>query len=136
MDVDMRDFIALWTFGHEFLDSPNADQFLEAHLKSVREHTPERYEIICKSMLAWGRKLPGQENETIITSRLHEIKCPTLVTCGGRDFWIPAIFSKIIAKNIPQSVYVDMPDCGHIAVREDPIGCTEMIHNFIKTKLG
>ena len=136
MDVDMRDFIALWTFGHEFLDSPNADQFLDAHLRSVREHTPERYEMICKSMLHWGRKLPGQENDTIITSRLHEIKCPTLVTCGGRDFWIPSLFSKIIAKNIPQSIYVDMPDCGHIAVREDPIGCTEMIHNFITTKVS
>ena len=58
------------------------------------------------------------------------------MTCGGRDFWIPASFSKIIAENIPQSVYIDMPHCGHIAVREDPVGCTEMINNFINSKVG
>ncbi len=131
MDEDMRDFIALWTFGHEFLDHPNADKFLETHLKAVREHTPERYAMICRSMLNWGRKLPGQEGETIVTDLLHRITCPTLVTCGLRDFWIPALFSKIIADKIKHSIYVEMPHCGHIAVREDPEGCTKMITDFV-----
>ena len=56
---------ALWTFGHEFLDNENADKFLAVQLKAVREHTPERYQVICKSMLHWGRKLPGQEGRLL-----------------------------------------------------------------------
>jgi pimeloyl-ACP methyl ester carboxylesterase len=132
MDEDMRDFIALWTFGHEFLDNENADKFLAVQLKAVREHTPERYEIICKSMLHWGRKLPGQEGQEIVTNLLHKIKCPTLISCGLRDFWIPASFSKIIAEKIKHSLYIEMPHCGHIAIREDPQGCTQMIEEFLK----
>jgi hypothetical protein len=91
---------ALWTFGHEFMDNENADKFLAVQLKAVREHTPERYEMICKSMLHWGRKLPGQEGEEIFTNLLHKIACHTLISCGLRDFWIPASFSKIIAEKI------------------------------------
>ena len=51
--------------------------------------------------------------------------------CGGLDFWIPPKFSKIIAKAIPHSVYVDMPDCGHIAVRDDPEGSAGIIKDFL-----
>ena len=132
MGEDMRDFIALWTFGHDFLDSPRADQFLEATLASVKQHTPENYVAMCESMLHWGRKLPGQEKEPVVTTLLGKIKCPTLVTCGGRDHWIPAKFSKIIAEKIPNAIYIELPHCGHIAIREDPAGCTGMIENFVK----
>ena len=135
MGEDMRDFIALWTFGHEFLDNEKADEFLAAHLKAVKEHTPERYEIICKSMLHWGRRLPGQENEPLVTSQLGRISCPTLVVGSGNDFWIPAKFSKLIAEKIPNARYVELP-CGHIAVREDPAGCTKLIEEFINNLDG
>lgn len=132
MGEDMRDFIALWTFGHEFLDSPKADQFLAAHLAAVKEHTPEGYGELCRSMLHWGRRLPGQEAQPLVTSLLGKIDCPTFVTCGGRDFWIPAKFSKIIADNIRGAVYTEMPHCGHIAVREDPEGSTALIADFVQ----
>ena len=131
MGEDMRDFIALWTFGHEFLDHEKADQFLAVHLQAVKEHTPERYEILCKSMLHWGRRLPGQEKEALVTTMLGQISCPTIVIGSGRDFWIPAKFSKIIAENIPHARYVELPHCGHIAVREDPAGCTQLIEEFV-----
>lgn len=134
MGEDMRDFIALWTFGHEFLDNEKADEFLAVHLKAVKEHTPERYEILCKSMLHWGRRLPGQENEPLVTSQLGQISCPTIVIGSGRDFWIPAKFSKIIAEHIHNSIYIEMPHCGHIAVREDPAGCTKLIEEFVNNR--
>lgn len=134
MDVDLRDFISLWTFGHEGLEMPGVEKYLEAQLAAVRQHTPETYANTCKSLLHWGRKLPGQEGEPVVTTLLHQIKCPTLVACGGLDFWIPAKFSKIIAKAIPHSVYVDMPHCGHIAVRDDPAGSAAIIKKFLVEK--
>lgn len=136
MDVDLRDFISLWTFGHEALEKPGVEKYLEAQLAAVRLHTPETYANTCDSILHWGRKLPGQEGESTVTTLLHRIKCPTLVACGGLDFWIPAKFSKIIAQSISHSVYVDLPHCGHIAVRDDPDGCAELIKQFlIKSRL-
>lgn len=131
MGEDLRDFISLWTFGHEGLEKPGVDKFLAAQLTAVKLHTPESYANICRSLLHWGRRLPGQEGEPVVTSLLHRIKCPTLVACGGLDFWIPAKFSKIIAKAIPHSVYVDMPECGHIAVRDDPEGSARIIKEFL-----
>ena len=131
MGEDMRDFIALWTFGHEFLDNPKADQFLATQLTAVKEHTPEAYAAICESLLHWGRRMPGQEREPKVTTRLQNISHPTLVTCGGLDYWIPAKFSKMIAERIPNAEYVEMPRCGHIPVREDPQGCAELIKKFV-----
>ena len=137
MGEDMRDFISLWTFGHEGLEKPDADVFLAAQLAAVKLHTPESYGNICRSLLHWGRKLPGQEQEPVVTSLLHTIKSPTLVVCGGRDFWIPPKFSKIIAQHIPRSVYVDMPESGHIAVRDDPEGAATIIKDFlVKSRLA
>lgn len=130
MGEDMRDFIALWTFGHEGLDDPNADKYLAAQLAAVKEHTPESYARTCQSLLHWGRKLPGQENEAVVTSLLANIRCPALVVCGARDFWIPPKFSRIIADTIPGARYVEMPHCGHIAVREDPAGSARLIREF------
>lgn len=131
MGEDMRDFIALWTFGHEGLEDPNADKFLAAQLAAVKQHTPESYATTCKSLLHWGRRLPGQENEPPVTSLLAAIRCPTLVVCGAKDYWIPPKFSRIIAEKIPGAQYVEMPHCGHIAVREDPAGSALLIGDFI-----
>jgi pimeloyl-ACP methyl ester carboxylesterase len=131
MGEDLRDFISLWTFGHEGLEKSGVEKFLDAQLAAVKLHTPESYANICKSLLHWGRRLPGQEGEPVVTSLLHKFKCPTLVACGGLDFWIPPKFSKIIAKAIAQSVYVDMPQCGHIAVRDDPEGSARIIRQFL-----
>ncbi|HEY5900511.1 MAG TPA: alpha/beta hydrolase [Burkholderiales bacterium] len=85
MDVDLRDFISLWTFGHEGLEKPGVEKFLDAQLAAVRQHTPESYSNICKSLLHWGRKLPGQESQPVVTSLLHRIKCPTLVVYPGAE---------------------------------------------------
>lgn len=131
---DMRDFIALWTFGHEALEKPDADKFLALALTAIKQHTPASYENMCKSLLHWGRRLPGQEGEPLVTSLLHKIKCPTLVSCGGLDYWIPPKFSKIIAKAIPHSVYVDLPEAGHVTVRDDPEGVARITRQFL-TKL-
>ena len=132
MGEDMRDFIALWTFGHEGLEDPDADKFLAAQLAALKEHTPESYANTCKSLLDWGRRLPGQENEPVVTSLLANISCPTLVVCGARDFWIPPKFSRIIAEKIPGAQYVEMPHCGHIAVRDDPAGSAQLIREFTR----
>jgi pimeloyl-ACP methyl ester carboxylesterase len=125
MGEEMRDFIALWTFGHDLLERPGADRLLQAGLDAVREHTPENYIALCQSMLDWGQRRPS------FLERLAFFKCPTLVACGDGDYWIPAKFSKRIAERIPGARYVEMQGCGHVPVREQPQAATELIASFV-----
>ncbi len=125
MGEEMRDFIALWTFGHALLERPEANRLLQAGLDAVREHTPENYIALCQSMLDWGRRQPS------FLERLASFKCPTLVACGDSDYWIPAHFSKRIAERIPGARYVEMPGCGHVPVREQPKMAADLIAKFV-----
>lgn len=125
MGEDMRDFIALWTFGHKLLEQPEADRMLEAGLAAVREHTPENYIALCQSMLDWGHRRPS------FLERLPSFKCPTLVACGDGDYWIPAQFSRAIADRIPGARYVELQGCGHVPVREQPAVAADLIVRFL-----
>lgn len=124
MGEEIRDFIALWTFGHELLDRPEADRFLEEGLAAVRSQTPEGYVALCQTMLDWGRQEPT------FLERLPHIACPTLVACGDSDYWIPDRFSRRIAECIPGARYVPLPGCGHVPVREQPETAARLITGF------
>ena len=80
----------------------------------------------------WGRKLPGQEREPIFTTRLKNIKCPTLVIASDNDYFIPTFFSKIIADNILGAVYAEVKNGGHIPFIEKPVEVTAMVADFLK----
>lgn len=121
---EMRDFVALWTFGHELLDKPGADKLLNAGLNAIKEHTPENYIALCQSLLDWGHRKPS------FLERLRYIRQPTLVACGSNDYWIPAKFSRQVAESIPGARYVEMKDCGHVPVREQPDASAKMIAAF------
>jgi pimeloyl-ACP methyl ester carboxylesterase len=51
---------------------------------------------------------------------LPRIGVPTLVLCGHEDAWSPIERHRVIAKTIPGSVLVDVPDCGHMCTLEQP----------------
>jgi pimeloyl-ACP methyl ester carboxylesterase len=121
---EMRDFVALWTFGHELLDRPEADRLLQAGLDAIKEHTPDNYIALCESLLDWGHRKPS------FLERLPHIEQPTLVACGCNDYWIPPKFSREVARAIPGAQYVEMKDCGHVPVREQPKASAEMITSF------
>lgn len=52
------------------------------------------------------------------TALLPQIRCPTLVLCGHEDAWSPISRHHDIARRIPDSVLVDVPDCGHMSTLE------------------
>jgi len=51
---------------------------------------------------------------------MSTIRCPTLVLCGHEDSWSPVQRHKEMAAVIPGSVFVDIPDCGHMCTMERP----------------
>ena len=53
-----------------------------------------------------------EEDEEIAYRRAHEITCPTLVICGGRDSVSPPLLSEELHAGIPDSELV-MLECDH-----------------------
>jgi pimeloyl-ACP methyl ester carboxylesterase len=129
---ELADHVALWTMRRDFLAGPRGDEALNILLTAVRANTPERYIQLCRSILQWGRKLPGQENEPSFTSRLARFRMPTLVITGDSDHMIPASFSKQIADRIPGARFITIPECGHIPFLERPDVVSELIAGFVE----
>ena len=105
MGEEIADFMAMSTMTREFMENDAGLQVMRANQANVRNNSAELYTAFLDAILWWGRKLPGQENEPLFTTRLKNISCPTLVICGDNDYFIPTFFSKMIADNIPGSVY-------------------------------
>jgi len=129
---EIADHVALWTMRRELLDSPAGERALGVLVNAVKANSPERYAQLCRSILQWGRKLPGQEKETLWLDRLGDIRLPTIVITGDSDHMIPASFSKRIADRIPGARFVEIPDCGHIPFLERPDKVSEIIAGFVK----
>jgi len=48
-----------------------------------------------------------------VRDRLGEITCPALVVAGEKDRMVPADKSRALADGLPQSRFVEIPQCGH-----------------------
>lgn len=69
--------------------------------------------------------------DVYMTKELHKIKSPTLVICGEKDILKPLKFSQIIANNVPNSEFVIIPDCGHVAIFEKPDELASILLGFL-----
>ncbi|MGB7595695.1 MAG: alpha/beta hydrolase [Erysipelotrichaceae bacterium] len=56
--------------------------------------------------------------DVTMTSELSKITCPVLILNGEDDLLKPAKFSRILHENIKQSQWMEIPDCGHVAIIE------------------
>jgi 3-oxoadipate enol-lactonase len=128
---EICDHIALWIFRRQFIEGERGDKALQTILTAIKANTPEQYMALCRSILHWGRKLPGQENEPVFTTKLPQLRCQTLVISGDSDHMIPASFSKIVADRIPNAKYSEISDCGHIPVLERPDVVCEIISGYV-----
>ena len=70
-------------------------------------------------------------NDVTMTQDLHRITCPTLILCGEEDTLKPLKFSAIMAHAIPNSEYLTIPDCGHVAIFEKPHELNSALLGFI-----
>jgi 3-oxoadipate enol-lactonase len=132
MGEEIADFMGLSTMTREFMGTDDGLRAMQANQANIRNNSPELYTAFLDSILWWGRKLPGQEREPIFTTRLKNIKCPTLVIASDNDYFIPTFFSKIIADNILGAVYAEVKNGGHIPFIEKPVEVTAMVADFLK----
>jgi len=131
MSDEVADYMALWTLTREFINSDAGYAQMKVNQANIRRNSAELYLGFVESVLAWGRCLPGQEHEPKFTTRLKNIKAPTLVLTSDNDHLIPMELSQIVADNIPGAKFKVMRGYGHILFVEHPNETAAMIKNFI-----
>ena len=131
MGEEIADFMGMSTMTREFMETEAGLQIMQANQANVRNNSSELYTAFLNSILWWGRRLPGQEREPLFTTRLKNIRCPTLVIAGDNDYFIPASFSKMIADNIPGALYREVASGGHIPFIEKPAETAQLVIEFL-----
>lgn len=82
-----------------------------------------------RSLLATARALPGAIDN--LDQRLHEIAHPTLVLWGERDGLLSASTAHHLARRIPASRLVLIPEAGHCPHEETPDRFNRLVLDFI-----
>jgi len=72
-------------------------------------------------------------SENPITQLLKDIDVPTLVVAAEEDRVKPPKYSKIIARSIPNSTYVEVREAGHAVVLEKPGTVNYLLTGFIRS---
>ena len=133
MGEEIADHMALWTLSREFIETDEGAEVMAANKAAVRNNSPDMYMALIRSILHWGRKLPGQEGEPLFTERLGEIRVPALAVTGDSDHFIPARHSKLIASRIPGARYVEIKGAGHIPFKEKPREAVAAVKDFLRS---
>ncbi len=128
---EVADYMGLWTLTRDFINSDEGYAQMKANQANIRRNSPELYLAFVETVLAWGRCLPGQENEPKFTARLKNIKTPTLVLTSDNDHLIPAELTKIVADNIPGAKFEILRGYGHILFVERARETAALLNSFI-----
>jgi len=131
LNAEVADYMGLWTLSREFVNSDMGYEQMLANQKIIQQNSSDIYLEFVRSVLAWGRCLPGQENEPKFTERLGNIQAPTLVIGSSNDNLIPLALSELIAGRIPGAELRVMPDGGHIPFIEKPDEVSGIVLDFI-----
>lgn len=81
---------------------------------------------------AFGKNMPNYD----LTGRLHEIKCPVLVTVGRHDWRTPVAASEVIAQGIANSELVIFEHSGHSPQLEEPELFQSVVRDFLRRARG
>jgi pimeloyl-ACP methyl ester carboxylesterase len=133
MGEEIADHMALWTLSREFIETDEGAEVMAANKAGVRNNSAEMYMALIRSILHWGRRLPGQEREPLFTERLPAIRVPALIVTGDSDHFIPARHSKLIASRIPGAKYVEIGNAGHIPFKEKPRETVAAVKDFLRS---
>jgi pimeloyl-ACP methyl ester carboxylesterase len=67
------------------------------------------------------------------TGLLAALRLPTLVLCGREDGWSPPSRHEQMARLIPGSQLVVVPDCGHMSTMERPEAITQALRGWLES---
>ncbi len=74
----------------------------------------------------------GMAERADSTDLLPQIRCPALVICGKDDALSPPEQMSAMARAIPNAIYVEIPDAGHLCPMERPAEVNAAIGHFLQ----
>jgi len=109
-------------YGNEFLQTRGdwLAKRAEAFARTVSEDWFEGFERLLKNFYTLN-----------VTSRLGQIRVPTLVVAAQQDLIKPVALSNLIQSAIPQAEMVIIPDAGHVAIFEKPAEFNTVVLGFL-----
>jgi pimeloyl-ACP methyl ester carboxylesterase len=131
MSDELGVFITMWIMSHAYLDTEAGRAQGDLTIQLVKKNDPEVYKALCRSILDWGKCLPGQEGEPKFTERLRGLDVPALALTGDDDQFIPARMSRVIADALPGCSYAEIAGCGHIPFMERPSEASAAVIDFL-----
>ena len=71
-----------------------------------------------------------------VRDRLGEIRVPTLVMVGAKDWLIPPSASRVIAEGIPDAELIVIPEAGHFSFIERSEAYADAVRRFLSTPVA
>jgi pimeloyl-ACP methyl ester carboxylesterase len=105
--------------------------FHAAHLAEHREAIEERRAVLMKIDPVAFQAACTILVEADLVPQLRSVRLPTLVVCGELDQATPPALNRLIADNVPDARFVELPGCGHCPPLEQPGAFLGAIHDFI-----
>lgn len=65
-----------------------------------------------------------------LRDKLADIKLPALVVYGTEDSMTPPEFAKFLAVQLPDAQLAEIPECGHMAILEQPVRLSQILSDF------
>lgn len=110
-----------WTFSFQFLSRPGMlESLIQMTLDNPYPFTVKGYEGQYAAL-----------NQFDSRSWVHQIQVPTLVLGSDQDLIFSQSSEKQIAKQIPNAIYYDFSDCGHLPQIECPKLFSRVVLDFI-----
>jgi pimeloyl-ACP methyl ester carboxylesterase len=68
-----------------------------------------------------------------VTNRLAEVKTPALVITGEHDKIVAPKYSRQAAEQLPNAIFVEVPNCGHLPHEETPTEFLAAVGDFLNS---
>ena len=75
-------------------------------------------------------RLTNSSRNYDVAGQIHKITVPTLVVSCQQDYLTPVEEQQFIAKQLPNSHYVLIPNCGHASMYEQPLMYAALVVGF------
>lgn len=139
-DEAIRSHIAEWITHlenkdhHAFLESLKglsySHKFLADHDALVQQRF-EQFKQLPEDFFRGLIRLLQVARDPQLTDKIGQLTCPVLVVYGEQDKFVAPQLNRDLARSIPTSEIIMIPDAGHAVVMEKPALVASLVHGFV-----
>ena len=105
-----------------------------AKLVIADDATEEQILFVYQALTVLARLMWERPYDPKLPSRLHRIRCPTLLLWGDHDRLVPPAYGEAYKIYIPQAELKLIPECGHMGMFEKEGAFVEAVARFCREK--